>query len=126
LFHFVAVFFEILYSQLRQRRRWLFLCIFFSVHFSSSDIKGYLVVCGKGFRIGEGMKSFLVVVCGKCGGFLLAEAGQKTRTCPYCGSKVFLEKAKKVASTSNIHEASMILRKLKRDAVLKRNDLKLR
>ncbi|MEM3760423.1 MAG: DUF1922 domain-containing protein [Candidatus Bathyarchaeia archaeon] len=71
------------------------------------------------------MKSFLVVVCHKCGGFLLAEAGQKTRTCPYCGSKVFLEKAKKVASASSAHEASMIMRKLKSDAVLKRKNLKL-
>lgn len=65
------------------------------------------------------MESFLVVVCSRCGGFLLAEAGQKTRTCPYCGSKVFLNKAKKVASAGDVHEASVIMRKLKRDAVLK-------
>jgi DNA-directed RNA polymerase subunit RPC12/RpoP len=71
------------------------------------------------------MKSFLVVVCHKCGGFLLAEAGQKTRTCPYCGSKIFLEKAKKVASANDAHKASMVMRKLKRDSVLKRKDVKL-
>ena len=71
------------------------------------------------------MKSFLVVVCHKCGGFLLAESGQKTRTCPYCGSKVFVEKAKKVASASSVHEASMIMRKFKSDAVSKRKDVKL-
>jgi DNA-directed RNA polymerase subunit RPC12/RpoP len=65
------------------------------------------------------MKSFLVLVCHKCGGFLLAEARQKTRTCSYCGSKVFLEKAKKVASANNVYEASKIMRKLKRDAALK-------
>jgi DNA-directed RNA polymerase subunit RPC12/RpoP len=80
------------------------------------------VACGKGFRIGEAMKSFLVVVCHKCGGFLLAKAGQKTRSCPYCGSKVFLEKAKKVASANTLQEASMILRKLKRDKAIKKEE----
>jgi len=47
---------------------------------------------------------------------LLAKAGQKTRTCPYCGSKVALDRAKKVASAENAYEASEILRKLKSDA----------
>ena len=64
--------------------------------------------------------SFLIVVCGKCGGFLLARAEQKTRTCPYCGSKVVLDKAKKIASAENAYEASKILRKLKSDALAKR------
>jgi DNA-directed RNA polymerase subunit RPC12/RpoP len=66
------------------------------------------------------MNAFLVVVCPKCGGFLLAKAEQKTRTCPYCGSKVFLEKAKKEASANTLQEASMILRKLKRDKAIKK------
>jgi len=61
--------------------------------------------------------SFLIVVCGKCGGFLLAKVKQKTRTCPYCGSKVLVEKVKKVASAKNAYEASEILRKLKSDAI---------
>ena len=64
--------------------------------------------------------SFLIVVCGRCGGFLLARAEQKTRTCPYCDSKVVLEKAKKIASAKNAYEASKILRKLKSDASAKR------
>ena len=72
------------------------------------------------------MKSFLIVVCHKCGGFLLAKAEQKTRTCPYCGATVFLEKAKKMASANNANEASMILRRLKRDALLKQKSAKLR
>ena len=54
-----------------------------------------------------------IVVCPKCGGLLLAQAEQKTRTCPYCGSNVALQKAKKVASAKSANEASMILRKLK-------------
>ena len=64
--------------------------------------------------------SFLIVVCGKCGGFLLARVEQKTRTCPYCGSKVTLDKAKKIASAGNAYEASKILGKLKSDALAKR------
>jgi DNA-directed RNA polymerase subunit RPC12/RpoP len=66
------------------------------------------------------LMSFLIVVCGKCGGFLLARAEQRTRTCPYCGFKVLVEKAKKVASAKNAYEASEILRKLKSDASAKR------
>jgi DNA-directed RNA polymerase subunit RPC12/RpoP len=63
-----------------------------------------------------GLMSFLIVVCGRCGGLLLARAEQKTRTCPYCGSKVVLDKAKKIASVGNAYEASKILRKFKSDA----------
>jgi len=68
--------------------------------------------------------SFLVVACGRCGGFLLAGAEQKTRTCPYCGSKVALDRAKRVASAENANEAAIILRRLKRDAALKRKTAK--
>jgi len=66
------------------------------------------------------MKSVLIIVCSRCGGFLLAKAGEKTRTCPYCGSKVNVEKAKKVASAESSYQASETLRKLKRDAFLKK------
>jgi DNA-directed RNA polymerase subunit RPC12/RpoP len=61
--------------------------------------------------------SSLIVVCGKCGRLLLAKAEQKTRTCPYCGFKVLVDKAKKVASAKNAYEASEILRKLKSNAI---------
>lgn len=67
------------------------------------------------------MKSVLIIVCSRCGGFLLAKAGEKTRTCPYCGFKVIIYKAKKVASAENAQEASTLLRKLKSDAASKRN-----
>jgi DNA-directed RNA polymerase subunit RPC12/RpoP len=59
------------------------------------------------------MTSYIVVVCGECGGFLMAKAEQKTRTCPYCGSKVVLDKAKKLASAENAYQASTLLRKFK-------------
>jgi DNA-directed RNA polymerase subunit RPC12/RpoP len=55
----------------------------------------------------------LIVVCNRCGGLLMAADDQKTRTCPYCGSRVDVRKAKKVASAKNAFEASEILRDLK-------------
>jgi DNA-directed RNA polymerase subunit RPC12/RpoP len=67
--------------------------------------------------------SFLIVVCRKCGGLLLARVEQKTRTCPYCGFKVLVEKAKKVSSAKNAYEASEILRRLKRDAIQRKKNV---
>ncbi|MCS7115302.1 MAG: DUF1922 domain-containing protein [Nitrososphaerota archaeon] len=69
---------------------------------------------------------YIIVVCGKCGGYLLARSDQKTRTCPYCSSKVVLEKAKKVASAEDASKASVILRKLKEKAAVKGANIKLR
>jgi DNA-directed RNA polymerase subunit RPC12/RpoP len=43
----------------------------------------------------------------------MAANDQKTRTCPYCGSRVDVRRAKKVASAKNAFEASEILRDLK-------------
>lgn len=61
-----------------------------------------------------------VVVCARCSGLLLAKVEQKTRTCPYCGSKVVLEKAKKVASAKTTLEASTLLQRLKQEAAARR------
>jgi DNA-directed RNA polymerase subunit RPC12/RpoP len=66
------------------------------------------------------MTPTLVVVCYKCGGLLLAKTEQKTRTCPYCGSTVILQKTKKVASANSASEASTILRKMKSEAAVNR------
>lgn len=59
------------------------------------------------------MAHYIIVVCSECGGYLLAKSGQKSRTCPYCGSRILLGKAKKVASAENANEAAAILRRLK-------------
>jgi ribosomal protein S27AE len=61
-----------------------------------------------------------VVVCPRCGGLLLAKVEQKTRTCPYCGSTVVLEKARKVASAKTTLEASTLLQRLKQEAAARR------
>jgi DNA-directed RNA polymerase subunit RPC12/RpoP len=66
------------------------------------------------------MTSVVVVVCSRCAGLLLAKADQKTRTCPYCGFQVALDKAKRVASAPNAYEASEILKKLKSDSPQKK------
>lgn len=76
----------------------------------------------KGLRKAHSMAPTLIVVCGKCGGLLMAKGDQKTRTCPYCGSKVYVEKAKKLASADNSYEASEILRRLKTDAAAKKKE----
>jgi DNA-directed RNA polymerase subunit RPC12/RpoP len=59
------------------------------------------------------MTQTLVIMCGRCGGFLLAKAEQKTRTCPYCGAKVDVKTAKTLASAENAAKASEILKELK-------------
>ena len=43
----------------------------------------------------------------------MAAEEQKTKTCPYCGSRVDVRRAKKVASAESAFEASKILRDIK-------------
>ncbi|MEM2202473.1 MAG: DUF1922 domain-containing protein [Candidatus Bathyarchaeia archaeon] len=71
------------------------------------------------------MTNYMIIVCSECGGYLLAKGDQKSRTCPYCGSRVLLEKARKVASAEKADEASMMLRKLKEKAATKHRKAKL-
>jgi len=54
-----------------------------------------------------------IINCSCCGGLFLAQEDQKSRTCPYCGSRVELRRANKVASAEDAFEASEILRELK-------------
>jgi predicted RNA-binding Zn-ribbon protein involved in translation (DUF1610 family) len=62
------------------------------------------------------MASTLVIVCPSCGGLLLAKTETKTRSCPYCGHTVIVQKARKLASANTTSEASAILRKMKMEA----------
>jgi DNA-directed RNA polymerase subunit RPC12/RpoP len=61
--------------------------------------------------------SFLIAVCSRCGRLIIVKAEQKTKTCPYCGFKVQIHEVKKIASAKNAFEASEILRRLKSNAV---------
>jgi len=69
------------------------------------------------------MANYAVIVCDKCSGYLLAKIDQKTRTCPYCGSKIFVEKAKKAVLVGDAYKASVLLRKLKKEKAAKRAKL---
>lgn len=59
------------------------------------------------------MTNYLIVVCGRCGGYLLAKDGQRTRTCPYCGAKVIIAKTRRVAVVNDAEAASRLLRRYK-------------
>jgi hypothetical protein len=61
------------------------------------------------------MPPTFIVECKNCSGLLLAAVNQKTRTCPYCGTKVDLQRAKRLAKAENAFDASEILRKIKAD-----------
>ncbi|HTY74977.1 MAG TPA: DUF1922 domain-containing protein [Candidatus Nanoarchaeia archaeon] len=54
-----------------------------------------------------------IVECPNCKGLLLASASQKTKTCPYCQSRLELSKVKRLARAESAMKASEILRKLK-------------
>ena len=60
------------------------------------------------------MRHTLIITCNRCGGLLLAADTQKTRTCPYCNTRIDVRKAKTVASAKTAFEASEILRDIKR------------
>jgi DNA-directed RNA polymerase subunit RPC12/RpoP len=74
----------------------------------------------KAFYLVKKVAVTFVVVCSKCGGLLLAKADQKTRTCPYCGSTVTVERAKKLGSAKTSLEASTLLQRLKQAAAERR------
>jgi hypothetical protein len=59
------------------------------------------------------MTTTFIIECNHCSGLLLAAINQKTRTCPYCGTKVDLHKTRRIAKAENAFDASEILRKIK-------------
>lgn len=71
------------------------------------------------------MANYIIIICGKCGGHMLAKNSQKSRNCPYCGSRVALEKAKRVAHAENANKASVILRRLKEESAIKHGKARL-
>ena len=54
-----------------------------------------------------------VVACNHCEGLFLVTEGQKTRICPYCGSRVDAFKSKRLATAEDAFTASEMLRELK-------------
>lgn len=62
------------------------------------------------------MAKYVIITCNTCGGYSIAKSGQKTKTCPYCGSKIILQNARKIASTDSAEKATEMLKKLKEKA----------
>jgi LSD1 subclass zinc finger protein len=56
---------------------------------------------------------YLIVVCSGCGRLLVTNRGAKSRSCPYCGVRVKLAKAKLVGSAKTAREASELAQRLK-------------
>ncbi|MCX8153089.1 MAG: DUF1922 domain-containing protein [Candidatus Bathyarchaeota archaeon] len=77
------------------------------------NLKCYLANCGKVFRRRVPIKPTLIIVCSKCGGLFLIPEGQKTKSCPYCGTRVEVRKARRVAAAKSSFEASEMLKDLK-------------
>jgi len=69
------------------------------------------------------MKAFIIVVCSRCGRYLIAKSRQKTKTCSYCGFKLMVEKAKKIKYAESAQEASLVLRKLKTNSARNKSQL---
>ena len=59
------------------------------------------------------MATTYIIECNQCGGLMLATAEKKTRSCPYCGARLDLQRTKRLASAQSAFEASEILRKIK-------------
>lgn len=57
---------------------------------------------------------YVVIVCYKCRQLLLAKTSQKTRRCPYCETRLVLDKTKKIAHIKTAQEASNFIRALKK------------
>lgn len=69
--------------------------------------------------------SFIIVVCGKCEGLLVAKVTQKTKLCAYCGFRMTLDRSKRVAVANDAVEAIGILKKLKKESAEKRRERSL-
>jgi DNA-directed RNA polymerase subunit RPC12/RpoP len=61
----------------------------------------------------HGKKEYLVLECTACNRYFLAVSENRTRTCPYCGKRVKVEKARIASRSDKAEEARLILQKLK-------------
>jgi len=58
-------------------------------------------------------KTYLVLQCEKCSRYLLAVSSNKSRSCPYCGKRIAVGKARVLASSDDAKAARESLQKLK-------------
>ncbi len=66
---------------------------------------------------------YMVVVCYNCGQLLLAKTGQKTKGCPYCGTRLILRRAKEVGSAKGSREALNLIQALKKEGRAAQNQV---
>jgi predicted RNA-binding Zn-ribbon protein involved in translation (DUF1610 family) len=69
----------------------------------------------KPFGRQDTLTTTLIIACPKCAKLLLAKQTQKTRSCPYCGTTIQTQKARKLAQAPNPYIASEMMRQLKTD-----------
>jgi DNA-directed RNA polymerase subunit RPC12/RpoP len=81
--------------------------------FLSSNRETLIHCKEKLFAIGSAITMHAVIVCYKCGRYLLATMDKKTRQCPYCEAKLILNRTKIIASAKTAREASNIIRTIK-------------
>jgi acetyl-CoA carboxylase beta subunit len=62
---------------------------------------------------GYQMPPTAIIECPKCNGLLLSALDQKTKLCPYCGTRIETHKTKRIAYANDAFQASEILRQLK-------------
>jgi len=64
-----------------------------------------------------------IIECIKCGNLMLIADTQKSRACPYCGSRVEARRALVLAAAEDAFTASKVLRELKEQKKFRRNNL---
>jgi len=65
---------------------------------------------------------YSVIICYRCGQYLLAKDSQKTKQCPYCDARLVLVQTKKVRRAETAQQASHLLRSLKEKRRTKTNE----
>lgn len=53
---------------------------------------------------------YLIIVCPYCGGYQAIKAGQKSKSCPYCGRRFDTLHVKVIAKAENANQASILIR----------------
>lgn len=68
-------------------------------------------------KVFVGFVVFVIVVCDGCGRLIVAEGRFKSRRCPYCGFRVWLGRARRVANVESAREARELVQRLKQQSM---------
>jgi len=67
-----------------------------------------------------------IIECTKCGNLMLIADTQKSRACPYCGTRIEARRALVLAAAEDAFTASKVLRELKEHKKFKHDSLSTR